>query len=202
MENLQEGGGGDQHPESTCSSVNSDLREWFLSRSAQAGIKHADGYGRSQFTFRSHQLTSDLKRCLLFLKCMQMVEATTQRDHWLVWKQSQYHPEVRRASAFAIWQACGASCTLRAYCFWQRAFDPGPLTFGLLEDNGCCAWTLCCHLNSSQPPLIAVEILPNIIRCQIISQSRQKYTWLLRLFRTSWCIPSWYPSFSGDFLSS
>ena len=50
----------------------------------------------SGFKFWSHQLTSDPKRCLLFWKCMQIVEASAKHEHGLVSKQFSMSSRIRR----------------------------------------------------------------------------------------------------------
>ena len=111
VENLQGGGGGgdgwsDQHPESTCGSdVNSDLGKWFLSRSVQAGIKHADRCGRStviQVWIASIDFWPQEMFTFDSWKCMQLVKAITQLECGLVWKQFQCHPKAWIASAFVM----------------------------------------------------------------------------------------------------
>ena len=66
------------------------------------------------FTFGSHQLTFDLKRCFSFWKCMQMVKAGCSGRE-LVWKQFQT-VQAPGGRVRLSWQACGAARTLHASC--------------------------------------------------------------------------------------
>ena len=118
--------GSDQYPESTsCSGVNSDLRELFLWRSVRIDV-----HAQRPFTFGSHPL---------FLEMHANSGSKRQAQARTCLKAASVRPEAQRASALS-WQPGGAAHTLRAPC-WLFLLRVCIAYWGLYkESEAYCQW--------------------------------------------------------------